>query len=141
MIASILENVNVKRLFLTVLAVFAFVFVSDFVIHHILLGPTYRDTSSLWRSEGEMKGYMIWMLIGQFLTAAFFSVIFAKGYEGKGLGEGVRYGLLIGPFAIAPHFIQYAVTPLPQFLLWSWIAGTMVQAILGGVIAAAVYRR
>jgi hypothetical protein len=39
--------------------------------------------------------------------------IFTKGYEGNGIGEGVRFGLLIGLFMFIPMAIdQFVVYPI-----------------------------
>jgi hypothetical protein len=42
----------------------------------------------LWRSETEMKFGVI--LVAQLFFAFFFTFIFSKGYEEKGLVEGLR---------------------------------------------------
>jgi len=136
-----MENINVKRLIMATLGVFVFILASDFVIHQLILGSTYHEFPSLWRSEEEMKSYMLYMLIGQFLIAKFFTLIFAKGYEGKGVGEGLRFGMLIGPFAVAPSFIQYAVYPLPSILLWSWVGLGLIQSILAGLVVGILYKK
>lgn len=140
MIAAIWNRVNTKRLWWTALAVFAWIFASDMVIHGWWLKDTYMATASLWRPEGEMNQFMSWMMSGQFLTAFFLTFIFAKGYEGKGWQEGARYGLLMGLFSCSQMFIQYAVTPLPASLFWSWIGAAMFQAVLGGIIASWIYK-
>ena len=136
-----LRNVNVKRLIPLILAVLAVILVSDFLLHTVILGSAYQATASLWRTQDDMKAHMAWLFGGQALAAVFFSIIFAKGYEGQGLPEGVRYGLLIGPFSAAHCLIQYAVTPMPLSILAAWVAGAIVQAVLAGIAAASVYRR
>ena len=141
MLKQLLGKINKKKLVLTVLAVFTYVFISDFVIHGLILNGQYKETASLWRPEEEMRSFMPWMLLGQFLIAKFFCVIFARGYEGKGTAEGLRFGLLVAPFSVAPFFIQYAVTPLPQTILWSWVVLGFIQTVIGGVVAGLVYRK
>ena len=81
------------------------------------------------------------MLLGQLLIAKALTVLFAKGYEGTGVMEGVRFGILVTPLIIAPVFIQYAVTPLPQSILWAWVGLGIIQVVLASVVAALVYRR
>lgn len=134
------SRVNTKRLWITTAAVFAFVFVSDFVIHGWYMGETYKATASLWRSETDMSAFMGWMWMSQFLTSFLLSFIFTKGYEGKGWQEGARYGFLIGLFCVANICMQYAVTPLPSAIFWSWIWTSLVQSTLAGVVASWTYK-
>lgn len=140
MIAAIWNRVNTKRLWPTFGAVFAWIFLSDFLIHGLWLKPTYMATAHLWRPEAEMGQFMSWMMSGQMLTSFFLAFIFTKGYEGKGWQEGARYGALMGLFTCSQMFIQYAVTPLPSNLLWSWVVGGMLQSICAGVVASWVYK-
>lgn len=141
MFHSLMRGINIKSLLMAMLAMFVFIFVSDFVIHGMLLADWYKETANLWRSESEMQSYMLWMLAGQFLIAKFFTVIFAKGYEGQGWKEGLRYGILMGPLFAAGYFIQYATTPLPIGLLWAWVLAALFQAEVGGIVVASIYKK
>jgi hypothetical protein len=42
------------------------------------------------------------MMLGQFLIAIFTGLIFIHGYNGGGMVEGVRFGILMAGFSIAP---------------------------------------
>ncbi len=141
MLKKLLRGINVKRAFIATLVMFAFVWISDFVIHGLILGNRYMETAHLWRPEQEMREMFGWMLVGQLLIAKYFTLIFAKGYEGGGMAEGARFGLLMGPLMIAPLFVQYAVSPLPQDILWSWVGFGYLQAILGGIVVSFAYKK
>ncbi len=141
MFCNLCYGLNLKRLIAAIIAVYAFIFVSDYCIHGLWLAETYKDTAPLWRPEAEMAGYMAFMLIGQLLVSVFPTIMFAKGYEGKGIGEGIRFGLLIGFFGAGYSFVQYAVTPLPPFLLWAWSGAGIVQGVGAGIIASLVYKK
>jgi len=55
--------------------------------------------------------------------------------------EGVRFGVLIGLFTSIPMaFGTYAMMPIPGSLAWQWFIFTLVETILLGIVAAAVYR-
>ena len=135
------RGLNMNRLALTIFAVFAFIFASDFFIHGVILHNAYRDSAALWRPESEMHNYMLWLLLGEFLIAKGLSITFAKGYEKKGLMEGFRFGVIVAPLLVAPCFIQYAVSPIPTSLMWAWVGLGIVQTIFAGMVAAMVYRR
>lgn len=141
MIPYFTKGLNIKSLTITVFVVFAYIFISDMVIHGFILDSTYQATPELWRPKAEMQSFMPWMILGQFLIAKFFVVLFAKGYEGTGFHEGIRFGLYVGLLITGTYLIQYAVSPLPCNLVLAWIGFGLVQSILGGVIAAFVYKR
>ena len=141
MIKSFYDGINVKSAMITIVAIFIYIFASDFLIHGVILKPAYQDTADLWRPETAMPHYMIWMIFGQFIIAKYFVLIFAKGYENKGVFEGVRFGLLAGMLMIAQNFIFYSVMPLPLSLAINWVVLGLIQAVGAGIVASLVYRR
>ena len=70
---------NPKRLILAIVVVFVGVFTTDFLIHGIWLQGAYKGTANLWRTEPEMQAHMGWLMLAQFLAAATFVVLWAKG--------------------------------------------------------------
>ena len=141
MFTSFTHGLNVKKLMLTIFAVFVYVFVTDLFLHVMLLDSTYKATASLWRAESEMGSFFPFIILGQIVISKFFCVIFARGYEGRGITEGLRFGFLIGMFGAGMLFIQYATQPLPSNLLWAWILLGLVQYMGAGAVAALVYKR
>jgi hypothetical protein len=137
----LLPGVNTKSLITTILVMFAYIFGSDFLIHGLWLKQTYIETAALWRSPDEMQSYFPIMLLGQFLIAKFLVMIFVVGYKGGGWKEGARFGLFVGPLFVGTLLIQYTVYPLTTGILISWIVGTMIQSIGGGVVASLVYKK
>ena len=131
---------NVKRLLLAIVAGFIFVFASDFLIHHYWLGPDYKATASLWRPESEMQQRFAWMFVGQFLCAVAFSVIWAKGFAGRDLGTGAFFGLFMGIAQQVWAIAFFVVAPLPGTLAVRWFLSGLLQAVILGVIIAAVYK-
>jgi hypothetical protein len=64
------------------------------------------------------------------VAAGFFTYIFTKGFEGKpGLGEGLRYGLLISLFLYVPWFLTGLA-----FGDWT-VSALFIRAIVGIVEA------
>src|SRR4051794_8287379 len=98
---------NIKRLFLAIIVGWAMIFGTDTLIHGLWLGPLYHATQALWRPETEMTPYIPWMFFAQFLVAATFVVVWAKGFAGRGAGEGVIFGLLLGIFQQTWAIILY----------------------------------
>ncbi|MBI4549048.1 MAG: hypothetical protein HY707_13780 [Ignavibacteriae bacterium] len=129
-----------KKLWVGFIAVFVVMVVTNFIIHEVLLGGTYRSESmaSMMRPEMEAK---LWI---HFVTAAivsfFFTLIFSKGYEGKGMGEGVRYGFYVGMLMSIPMaYDTYAAMPIPYSLALQWFIYGVIQYIILGVVVAMVY--
>ncbi len=83
---------------------------------------------------------MHWFFIAYALMAVPFSMIFAKGYENRGLGEGVRFGLLIGIFLGAVNLIFYAVQPSTLNLTIITFLADIGMTVAAGLALAAVYK-
>ncbi|MBN1534626.1 MAG: hypothetical protein JXA20_18275 [Spirochaetes bacterium] len=130
---------NVKRFIIASLVIFAVFQVTGFIIHSVILMPTYAALASLWRPD--MMSYM-WIMYPVSLVMSFLMVyIFAKGYEGKGIPEGLRFGLVIGLFMQVPGiFGQFMVYPIPFTLAIQWFIYGLMEYLIAGVLAAAIYR-
>ena len=132
---------NPKRLILAILVVFLGVFATDFLIHGVWLDSTYKQTQSLWRSEAEMQAHFVWLLLGQFLAAATFTVLWAKGFaEFACLKSACIYGAFMGIFNQATTLITYAVQPFPADIAAKWFVAGVTQGCLLGLLAYLVYK-
>ncbi len=131
---------NYKKFAVCVVAVLVTVFVSNYIIHQLIMKSAYTATAALWRPEAEMQQYMCHMLAGQFLVSLFMTWIFVHGYKGKGIMEGVRFGLFLGGLNAGNNLIMHAVAPYTCALTCSWILLGFAQAILVGVVASLVYK-
>lgn len=132
---------NPKRLILAIVAVFVGVFVTDFLIHGVWLQSTYKETMNLWRSETEMRAHMGWLMLGQFLVAATFVVLWAKGFAATAcIRCACLYGMFMGLFSQAATLVTYAVQPLPGSLAVKWFIAGVAQGVLMGVLVFFVYK-
>ncbi|MEK7293497.1 MAG: hypothetical protein AAB049_00850 [Nitrospirota bacterium] len=134
---------NTKRLALASLAVFVVFFVVDGVVNNVLLDDLYKQTASVWRPESEIQGNMWLMWLGTLILAPLFVLIYTKGYEANkpGLGQGVRFGLIVGVLLSAPQcLVWYAVLPIPAALAVWWFMTGMVESVAAGVAAGLIYR-
>ena len=131
---------NVKRFISASIAVFLFIFFYDWVFHGIYLRDLYMQTQNIWRPETEMTQYFGWVVGGQALLSVIFCAIFLKGYENRGIFEGVRYGFLIALLMTGPMLIMYAVQPIPIELLCNWVVGELIQYTVAGGLLAAIYK-
>ena len=132
---------NTKSLFITILAAFVTVWVTDFLIHGLWLAATYKATAELWRPEAEMTARMPFMFLGQFLVATAFTLIFAACVaEKRCLNCTLKYAACIGVLIGAGQIIMYAVAPHPGLLVAKWFCAGLAQTLLLGVVVHKVYR-
>jgi len=127
-----------KKIWIGFIVVYIVLQLCDYLIHVVVLGPTYdwlmRTAPGLYRPEG-MKVYIF------FITSIFFSFffvyIFSKGYEGKGVVEGIRYGFYIALMVLLPAaYAEYAMHPIPYSVGLKWfLLGTVEYVIAGAVLA------
>ena len=129
---------NTRRFIIASLVVFAGFEIIDMIIHGGILAKTYEGMN-IWRSDMMSK---MWIFhLGSFVMAFLFTFIFIKGHENKGIAEGARYGVVIGLFANIPYgFYSYAMYPLPFSLCLQWFVFGMIEFIICGLIAAAIYK-
>src|SRR6185503_12347314 len=89
----------------------------NFLIHNVMLKPTYMTLIQTGMMRPESDG-MVWIyFVTALIVSFFFVLIFSKGYEGKGAGEGIRFGLYVGLLMATPFaYDSYASYPLPYAL-------------------------
>jgi len=134
---------NWKKLWLAAFLVFIAYVAMSLLIHSVILGGEYMkpDIQKALRPDAEMSGYFWVRIVIMAVFAFFFTFIFAKGYERKGLMEGIRFGIYVTFFYfLVGTFEMFVIFPLPYRVVWYWIAAGLVQSVIMGVIAALVYK-
>lgn len=134
-------GINIPRFALSAIAGFIFIFASDFAIHGNLLMEIYEQTADLWRPKESMQDFFPFMLGAQFLIAAITAFIFTRNYEGKGIVEGARFGIMLGLLFAVMMSMSYAWSPIPATLAGAWAAAGLLQGIGLGVIYSLTYRK
>ena len=129
---------NTKRFILSALAFFIFSFLLDWLVHGQMLKGIYEQTAHLWRPEDQHN--LPFMFFSQAAFAVMFAFIFTRHVEGKGVAEGLRYGLYIGLLIAAIEIGTYCYMPIPLILSVSWAVAAIVKGVIGGAILALVYK-
>ncbi|MFC1729420.1 hypothetical protein ACFL6I_03695 [candidate division KSB1 bacterium] len=130
---------NTKKWLLGSLGVFVVYQILYYLIHSVILVGAYEATLSVWRPAEEMKNWIPFLSTAIF--ALLFVFIFTKGYEGKGIMEGVRYGFWMGLLISIPQaYTFYAVLDIPYSLAWQWWVYQTIQIVICGVVVAAIYK-
>ncbi len=130
-----------KRFWMAFAACYIVGQVLSLVINGVLLEPSYKALAHVWRPEAEMQAMMWIFFLTSFISIFLFCYIFTKGYENKGLMEGLRYGGLIGLFVTIPMaYDSYVVYPLPYTMALKWFLTGMVYWLALGAVLALIYK-
>jgi len=129
-----------KKVLIGWIAVFVVMSLCGWIIHGGLLSSTYKDPTmtQLWRPEEEMKMGLIFLV--NLIVSYFLSLVFSKGYEGKGIAEGVRFGLYIGLMMATPMaYATYATMPITYSLALQWFIYGVIEYVIYGIVLSLVF--
>lgn len=123
------------------IVVFVVMQIYGYLIHSVGMTGVYESLASIFRPEAEMMGMMWMMTVGSAFSLLVFCYIFTFGAEGKGVMEGVRYGLWMGLFLAIPTAVdQYVVYPLTGEVAVIWFVTGVAGLVIAGAIFAAIYK-
>lgn len=132
-------NKNTRRFIAGGFAIFVIFFVCDLIINGPLLGDFYSSASNVLRPDIMSLKWIIYL--SSFIFSYLMMFTFIKGFEDRGILEGVRFGLLIGIMTIGMSaFYQYAVYAVSFSLIMQWFGYNLVKFVLAGVAAGAIYK-
>ncbi|HEY3885511.1 MAG TPA: hypothetical protein VGL62_09915 [Vicinamibacterales bacterium] len=113
------------------------------LVYGTALRGEFSRYPDVYRSAAAGAAYLPLMFLAIFLAMIMVTMIYAKGYEGKGSGaaEGMRFGALVGPF-VALFFagVSYGTLNIGRKLAAYLICAGIVEWILVGAAIGAVYR-
>jgi len=132
---------NTKKWVIASLVIFVVDQILSYLFHGVFMSGVYEQTAHLWRPLEEMNR-MMWMgWVSGLVWSFLFVYIFAKGYENKGIIEGVRFGALIGVFFGLPMSLgTYISMPITGGIATAWFIYTVVDTIILGILAAVLYK-
>ncbi len=134
-------GINIPRFLIAAVAGYAFVFGFDYLIHHVLLMDTYQQTPDLWRAPETMMEFFPLMIGYQVLLVLILGFIFTRNYEGKGIGEGIRFGLMIGSLIALLNAAAYIWMPISIELALSWAGAGLGISVGIGILFSLIYRK
>jgi heme/copper-type cytochrome/quinol oxidase subunit 2 len=130
---------NWKRYFLASLVIFVVRKGLDYLIDTVILMRDYEKLNGLLRPD-VMSTVWLMFVVG-LLVAFLFTYIFVKGREGKGIQEGVRFGIIIWLFVTVPAGLgAWMLFPIPMALIVKWILNGLLVNLISGILAAAIYK-
>lgn len=132
---------NSKRLALSIIVGFVFVYLYEWLVHGVLLMDVYNATANLWRAQEDMQALFPAILGFQFFFVALFMWIAASyiktGCVKTGLKVGLQFGLLFG--VMMAGFYPYM--PVPLELGVAWFLSGIPEGLGLGIIYAIVYKQ
>lgn len=129
-------SLNVGRFLLATVAVFITSFVYSLIVHGHLLVDTYKDTM-VSVTGGSIA--LDFGLLMKLLTLMVITFIFTRNYESKGLGEGVRFGVMIGLLTGLVLVSSYLGLGTIKTVGLVWIIDSIMHGIVLGVTLSLVY--
>jgi len=110
-----------------------------YFIETVILRRDYESLSDLLRPDVLSTVWL--MFIVGLLVAFAFTYIFVKGREGKGILEGVRFGIVIWLFVTVPTGLgAWMMFPIPIALIAKWALMGLLLNLISGILVAAIYK-
>jgi hypothetical protein len=133
---------NFPRIALAAVAAWVVYLGVSYLVHGVLLTGIYMQHRAAMRPEEQASAILpvgfVFALVGFFA----FAYAYAKGYEGgRGMQEGLRFGVLVGILLCCFAAIwNYMVWPVSGLLLVAWMIDFIVEFALYGVIVGLLYK-
>ena len=110
-----------------------------YFIETVILRRDYESLSDLLRPDVLSTVWL--MFIVGLLVAFAFTYIFVKGREGKGILEGVRFGIVIWLFVTVPTGLgAWMMFPIPITMIGKWALMGLLLNLISGILVAAIYK-
>lgn len=132
---------NTPRFIACVIAGCVFIFGYDFVVHHNLLNDLYQQTLDLWRPVENMEEFFPFVILRIVALSLITAYIFTRNYEGKGISEGLRFGVMLGALMGVMMASTYIWQPIPKELALGWAAAGLGNGLGLGIVFSLIYRK
>ena len=130
---------NWKRFLVASLVVYVVVQAMDFVVNTVFMKSANESLKSLWRPD-MMSRMWVMYLVGA-LAALLFTYVFIKGREGKGISEGVRFGIIIWLFVNVPWGASmWVLLPIPYMIIFRGLLFGLLEMLVAGILVAVIYK-
>lgn len=119
------------------------VFLYQYVVHTYVLGGYYDTIRDIMRAQGDisMGVWLVSAFIIDLVLCLGLGCIFLQGYEGKGMGETVRFGFWAGlVFGVYFWGFHWLVFPGPFVASLIQLPVEVIEFILATWVFALVYK-
>src|SRR5271167_1848804 len=125
---------SIKKQGIAFVVLFFLTAIGNFVIHGVLLRPSYMQVKEMMRSEQDGNAHAMFLMVGFFFFCLGMVWIYARmKHTGSWLGDGIRYSLAVWLIAtVSRYSIYYAIQPWPSSTVWMQIGYELVLTLLLG---------
>ncbi len=116
------------------------VWLVDFVLHTVIMGPTYLRYPVFTQEQASPFAFLV-VEVALAVTAA---LLFGKTRNswGEGAAGGATFGFYLG----LVHFFMHFYDPLifegfPYYLSWCWGGIYMIDSVILGVVLGLLYKK
>jgi len=131
---------NIPRLAAGIAAVYLLLQALAAFFHAVLFAAQFAEYETVLRTGPEMAAAVPWILLAHLVQVGAFAVIFVKGYEGRGIMEGVRFGILGGLLLGGTELVWALALPLSLSTAFLSFATSFVMWLIGGILLALIYK-
>ncbi|HKB11494.1 MAG TPA: hypothetical protein VKD69_12615 [Vicinamibacterales bacterium] len=131
---------NYARIALAAAAATVFDSIFGYLVYGVLLANSFAQYPGVYRTAEAGAAYLPGMFACLFIGLLVAAFVYAKGYEGgRGVAEGLRFGVLLGVFVAAIFAgVNYATLNIGlSHSLVMAMAAFVEWTLLGGVIGLA----
>jgi hypothetical protein len=113
-----------------------------FVAHGVLMKDLYLQHAALMRTDAEALPRLPLASAVSLVGMLAFAYAYAKGYEGgKGIQEGLRFGVLVGVMLIAFVVVwDYLAYSISRTFLFALVVTYIIEFAICGVVVGLIYR-
>jgi hypothetical protein len=130
----------VKKILISSLIIFVFVFFFEALLHGFLLRGIYESTAQLWRPYEEMKAFFPYSLTIQLGFSVIISLFYAVIIKEKTMKNALSFGAFLGLLFGWTQLGLYAYMPIPFMLAQAWFFGVFLESVVIGGVLGLVYR-
>ena len=131
---------NLKSVLFCTIAGFIFVFGFNYLVHVLWLSGIYAQTPQLWRTAEDMGQHFFYMQIMNLVIVFAAAELYGRFAKTISLGEGIRFGIVLGLLLGALDSISYAWLPISGELARNWFIAGFAEGLGLGVVYSFVYR-
>lgn len=132
---------NWMRIALAGVAAGAATTIADFVLHGIVMGPTYQRLDTVF---SQTQANPAWFALIAVVISFFAALLFARsrGSWGPGFRGGIAYGFFLGLVVFFQGFYDpLVIDGFPYYLSWCQGGISMIDSLIAGAVIGAIVPR
>ncbi len=132
---------NMQKYLISSLAAAVWLFLYGFAIWGLLLADYLTGIAPVGTLLAEADQNMMWIGIGCLVQGFGLGLIYTRGHEGKGMMEGVRFGLFVGIVILGIYILSHGVSPISLRAAITYGLVDTVMYMGAGVVFAMLYKK